>query len=84
MGVINAANDTIDPIGAAVATDDNLCSIAFQRDSVAVALGEVDFFDSLRNPEHYGDIFSTEARMGGRVRRENAEGVFALVQDTAA
>lgn len=84
VGVINAANDTIDPIGAAVATDDNLCSIAFQRDSVAVALGEVDFFDSLRNPEHYGDIFSTEARMGGRVRRENAEGVFALVQDTAA
>lgn len=80
VAVLNAANDTVDAVGAAVAADDNLACLAWQRDEVCVAKGEVNFFDKRQDPEWYGDVFSYDVRMGGRCRRTAADGVYALVQ----
>ncbi|MBL4828463.1 MAG: hypothetical protein JKY55_01000 [Aliivibrio sp.] len=53
-------------------------ALLWQKNCVARAKGDVDFFEDLGNPTHYGDIYSALVRAGGRVRRQS--GVIAIQQ----
>lgn len=77
----NSATPVAKAVGAAAAGTDNLSVLCWQKNSVERALGTVDFFEDLRNPTYYGDIYSALLRMGGRKRRASAEGVIAIVQE---
>lgn len=52
--------------------------LLWQKNCVARAKGEIDFFEDLGSPTHYGDIYSALVRAGGRVRRQ--AGVIGLQQ----
>lgn len=71
----------VKPLGAALAASDNLCSLAWQKNSVAFAMGDVKLFQDMNNPLYYGDIHSALVMAGGRVRRENGEGIALIMQD---
>jgi hypothetical protein len=72
--------DAINALGAAVGATDNLISLAWQKDSVARALGTVEMFQDLKNPLYYGDVYSALVKMGGRVRRGDAAGIIKITQ----
>jgi hypothetical protein len=72
--------DALKALGAALAATDNLVSLAWQKNSVARAIGDVKMFQDLNNPLYYGDIHSALIRMGGRVRRANSEGIVRIIQ----
>ena len=40
-------------------------------------------FDSVDNPLYYADIYSFLIRVGGKIRRYDKKGVYAIVADTA-
>lgn len=63
---------------------DNIAAIAWQKDCVAVAKGDVKPFQETDSPTYYGDIFSALIKAGGRARRANCDGVLAIVQDAVA
>lgn len=67
--------------GAASATD---CAggLAWQRDCVSRALGEVNVFDSEKDPTYYGDIVSMAVRAGGSHLRSDKKGIVLLYQGT--
>lgn len=66
--------------GAATAVSDNLAVLCWQKNQVTKAMGTVDFYENLKDALFYGDVYSTEVRMGGRQRRSNGLGVIAIVQ----
>jgi hypothetical protein len=78
------SNTAIKAIGANTAATDNDVVVCWQRNSVALALGDVDVLEEKRSPIYYGDIYSAVMRAGGRKTRRNAEGVVAIVQDASA
>lgn len=78
---VASAADAINALGAAVQIDDNIVSVAWQRDSVTRAIGEKKFFPRTDDPEYYGDIYSALLRAGGRRRRADDAGVIAIIQD---
>ncbi|MEO8589414.1 MAG: phage capsid protein [Flavobacteriales bacterium] len=67
------------PAAAAAATD-NRSVLLFQGDCLNLALGEVKFFETQGSAEHYGDIYSTLLKGGGRQDRSDGYGVISLVQ----
>ncbi len=69
---------------AVSANDDNGAVLAWQKQSVIRALGTHEFFEDEGNPVHYGDIYSAILRAGGRIKREDQKGVYALVQAASA
>lgn len=78
-----AAGAPIAP-GTAVAATTELASLAWQKDCVSLALGEIKPFHDKDNPQYYGDIFSALVKAGGRCRRADWKGVIAIVQATPA
>ena len=78
-----AADGTLKAYGAAGAATDLAGGLAWQRDSVSRALGEVIMFDQIDNPVYYGDVYSFLVRVGGAIRRYDKKGVYAIVTDTA-
>lgn len=78
-----AADGTLKAYGAAGAATDLAGGLAWQRDSVSRALGEVKMFDQIDNPLYYGDVYSFLVRVGGAIRRYDKKGVYAIVTDTA-
>lgn len=68
--------------GTALNATDNVACIAWQKDSVAKALGDIKPFQSMDDPMYYGDVFSAAVKAGGRCRRADWAGVLALVQGT--
>jgi len=78
-----AADGTLKAIDAAGAATDLAGGLAWQRDSLSRALGEVIMFDQVNNPEYYGDVYSFLVRVGGAIRRYDKKGVYAIVTDTA-
>ena len=78
-----AADGTIKAIDADGAATDLAGGLAWQRDSLSRALGEVIMFDQVNNPEYYGDVYSFLVRVGGAIRRYDKKGVYAIVTDTA-
>lgn len=80
----NAATPVLKALGAAGAATDNDSVVCWQKNAVARALGEIDFFEDLQNPLYYGDVYSAEVRMGGRSRRKDGKGLVIIVQDASA
>lgn len=66
------------PETASAVTDD-AAAIFYQRDAVERALGTVTMFDNPGRAEYYGDIMSFLVRMGGRIRRNDKNGVGLIV-----
>lgn len=69
--------------GADAATD-CAAGLAWHRDSVCRALGEVTVFEQEKDPAYYGDIFSFAVRAGGRCTRGDKKGIILLYQGTPA
>lgn len=69
-----------DATGAAT---DVAAALAWQKECVVRALGEVRAFENEGDPTWYGDIYSFLVRAGGRIRRSDEKGVVALIQATA-
>ena len=78
-----ASDGTLKAYGADGAATDLAGGLAWQRDSVSRALGEVIMFDQIDNPVYYGDVYSFLVRVGGAIRRYDKKGVYAIVTDTA-
>lgn len=66
------------------AATDNAGGLAWHRNSVCRALGEVVPFENEGDPTYYGDIYSFLVRAGGRPMRQDVKGLIAIVQDVAA
>lgn len=79
----DAAAGAVSPLGAAANATDNGAVLCWQKNAVERAKGEIKFFEDLNSPTMYGDIYSALIRMGGRIRRADAAGVLAIVQDAA-
>lgn len=62
---------------------DNAAGLAWYEGSVSRALGEVKMFERTGDPQFYGDIYSFLVRVGGKCRRKDKKGLYAIVQDTA-
>lgn len=73
----------VDP-GTAIQNTFNAGGLVWHRDSVIRAMGDNEFFENEKDPTYYGSIYSALVRAGGRIRRNDAKGVIALVQDAAA
>ncbi len=69
-----------DAVGA---VSDNAAGLAWQKQSVIRALGTHEFFEDMNNPQFYGDIYSAILRAGGRIKRADNKGIYAIVQDAA-
>lgn len=78
--VYDTALGIIDP-GTVPITTDKAAAIAWQKNYVERALGTVDFFEQIKSPLYYGDVYSMLVRMGGRKRKADGAGVIALIQD---
>lgn len=78
-----AVDGTIKAYGDDGAATDLAGGLAWQRDSLSRALGEVVMFDKVNDPTYYGDIYSFLVRVGGAIRRYDKKGVYAIVTDTA-
>ena len=70
--------------GTAIGATDCLAALAWQKDSVAVAYGDIKPFQETDSPTYYGDIFSALVKSGGRCRRGDNKGVIIIAQGTDA
>lgn len=70
--------------GAAGAATDNQSVLCWHPMALERALGTVDTFERLRDPQYYGDVYSFLMMYGGRIRRSDAKGIFAIVEDASA
>ena len=73
------ASVDIQAAGFAPGANDSAASLFYYDQYVERARGDVNVFDSANRPEYYGDVFSMNMRLGGRVRK--AVGVTAVVED---
>jgi len=80
---MTAAKAPIAP-GTALNATDLVAGIAWQKDCVAKALGDIKPFQSNDDPLYYGDIFSAAVKAGGRCRRGDWKGIAVIAQGTAA
>lgn len=80
VAMTNAAATTINAFGQAVVNGDNVASFCWQKDALTRALGTIDFFEDVKNPLYYGDIYSSLVRMGGRRRRADDAGIIVIAQ----
>ncbi|MBX6361255.1 MAG: hypothetical protein IRZ03_14385 [Acidobacterium ailaaui] len=78
------SNDAVKALGSVLAGTDNLASLAWQKNSVAFALGDTKLFQNTNDALYYGDVYSALVMAGGRVRRNDGLGVYAIVQGTPA
>ena len=72
--------NAVKALGAALAATDNLASFAWQKDSVAFAIGDTKLFQDKDSALYYGDVHSSLVMAGGRVRREDGKGVYMITQ----
>jgi Phage capsid protein len=79
----NAPAPVVNPYGATPNVTDNDGVLCWQTSAVERAIGEIKFFERLGDPTYYGDVYSLSVRMGGRIRRQDAAGLAAIVQDAA-
>lgn len=78
------ADGTLRAYGEALDVTDCEAALAWYEDAVELAMGGVDAFEKLRDPQFYGDVYSFEVRVGGRARRSDYKGVAILYQGTPA
>ena len=73
---------TIKDPEAATATTDLAGGIAFHRDFVRRANGEIKVFLDIDDPAYYGSIFSAAVRFGALAARNDKAGIVSLVETT--
>jgi hypothetical protein len=76
----NAGTPVVKDPGAAGAVTDNATALAWHPSVVERALGTVKVFDNTDDPTYYGDIYSALVMSGGRIRRNDGLGIFAVVE----
>ena len=76
-GIFTPVDEMAD--GFAGDPNDSAASIFWQESCVERARGDVNVFDNPGRAEYYGDVFSMNMRLGGRVRR--AAGVWSVIED---
>ena len=84
--VVTYSNDSapiVNAIGALPVDTDNDGVLCWQTGAVERAIGQINFFEKIGDPTYYGDVYSLSVRMGGRIRRADAKGIIAIVQDAA-
>lgn len=69
--------------GEALQADSCVGGIAWQKDCVAVAMGDTKPFQNIDDPMYYGNIFSALVKTGGRCRRGDWKGIAAIVEGVA-
>lgn len=74
------SGDTIKALGASLAATDNLVSLAWHKNSVAMAIGDTKLFQNVNDALYYGDVYSALVMAGGRVRRADGKGIYAIAQ----
>lgn len=74
---------TVRPPDAAPATGVRVAALAWHRDFVSCAKGEVKVFDNIDDATMYGSVFSALARTGGRPMYNDQTGIAAIVEDNA-
>ncbi len=79
-----ASNLAVKVPGEALAATDQLGALAWQKSSVAKAMGDVKPFQNTDDALYMGDVFSALIKLGGRCRRGDWKGLIAIVQDNAA
>jgi hypothetical protein len=77
----NAAATSILLPGQAMAATDNIAAIAYQKQSVTMALGDIKPFGSMDDPLYYGDVHSALIKCGGRCSRSDWAGLAVVVQE---
>lgn len=65
---------------AAIAATDNGAGLFWHESLVVRAMGDHELFEDIGSPTMYGDVYSALLRAGGRIKRNDAKGVCALVQ----
>lgn len=63
--------------------DELAAGLAWQKQCVSRALGEVKMFDNTNDPTYYGDIYSFLMRVGGSYRRWDKKGIATIVEAAA-
>jgi hypothetical protein len=82
--LLAAANNSLKALGASIASTDNLVSLAWQKNSVAMAIGDTKLFENKDDALYYGDVYSALVMAGGRVRRTDGLGIYNIIQGTPA
>ena len=82
--VIRLTADNVLAPETANAAGSNAGVFCWHTGSVAAALGEVQFFERLNDPQYYGDVYSALLRSGGRRTRSDNKGVIIIRQAPAA
>lgn len=83
--VMAAANDnTIKPLGSSIGATDNLVSLAWHKNSIAQAIGDIKFYQNINDALYQGDVHSATLMAGGRVRRADDLGLVKIIQGTPA
>lgn len=80
VAVAVTGTDAIKALGSAIAATDNLVSLAWQKNTVAFAIGDTKLFQNLNDALYYGDIHSALVMAGGRVRRTDGKGIYNIIQ----
>jgi hypothetical protein len=78
------ANATKKAIGSSASATDCLGAFAFQKQSVAQALGSVNVFANMGVAEYYGDVMSALIMHGASKMRTDNKGIVALAQGYVA
>lgn len=82
--LIGSDANAIKAVGAATAVTDDQVGLFWQKNMVERALGEIKMFESLDDPNNYGDTYSFLVRAGGRARRSDGKGVGLIWQAASA
>ena len=75
---------TAKEVGETPKAADNAAALAWHKNSLSRALGEVKMYGNEGDPTYYGDIYSFEARAGGSPIRHDKKGVAVIVQSASA
>jgi len=83
-GLDGSGNLAMNALGAALGATDNVGCLAWQKDQLARAIGDIKLFTRIDDPLYAGTINNCYIKGGGRVRRADNVGVYALMQGTPA
>jgi len=83
-GLDGSGNLAVNALGAALGATDNLGCLAYQKQSLELAMGAIHMFSRENDPLYTGDVKNVRIKAGGRVRRADNAGVYALMQGTPA
>jgi hypothetical protein len=68
------------PYAASYAATDNACAMVVDFDFVHVSKGSIEMFETLKDAQMQGDMYSALIRIGGSRERLDQAGVVAIVQ----